>query len=244
MVRPPTELGSLRLSRLEKERLLMALLFSLLIHLCVWGGYEAGKKIGLWQKWHLFRHHPMLAQVKKPLDTAQPTVFVLVSQLAENWPDELKVEISDSGFSNLKVPLAGADVAAGLKRGRVTMPWKQLRILTKPGSPASLNDHLELELPLKVVAPLYFAAQKNGQRAQKNTTVTAEIPNQFFGYPPPAPATPRAPTTQGATVSPLKRASKRHPGANLYAKADSVKTPSKEDNLYAPPANSTLGSSP
>ena len=41
MVRPPNELGSLRFSRLEKERLLLALVFSLLAHLAVWGGYEA-----------------------------------------------------------------------------------------------------------------------------------------------------------------------------------------------------------
>ena len=49
MVRPPNELGSLRFSRLEKERLLLALVFSLLVHLAVWGGYEAEKKTG-WLK--------------------------------------------------------------------------------------------------------------------------------------------------------------------------------------------------
>ena len=43
MVRRNPELGSLRFSRLEKERLLIALLFSLFAHLGVWGTYEAGK---------------------------------------------------------------------------------------------------------------------------------------------------------------------------------------------------------
>ncbi len=58
MVRPRAELGSLRFSRLEKERLLIALLFSLFAHLGVWGGYEAGKKTGLWNKLHWpVRHH-------------------------------------------------------------------------------------------------------------------------------------------------------------------------------------------
>lgn len=90
MVRPPTELGSLRLSRLEKERLWVALLLSLLIHLGVWGGYEAGKKSGLWQKWHLFRQHPMLTQAKPPMDTAQPTVFVDVAEASAEPPKEAK----------------------------------------------------------------------------------------------------------------------------------------------------------
>lgn len=90
MVRPPTELGSLRLSRLEKERLLVALLFSLLIHLGIWGGYEAGKKIGWWQKWHLFRQPPVLAQMKKPMDTAQPTVFVDVADASPEPPKDAK----------------------------------------------------------------------------------------------------------------------------------------------------------
>lgn len=171
-------------------------------------------------------------------EPAQPTVFVMVGQLMENWPDEVKTEISNSGLSNLKVPLAGADMEAGLKRGRVTMPWKQLRILAKPGSPESPNDHLELDLPLKVVAPLYFAAQKNGQRTQRNTTVSEEIPNLFFGFPQPAPAAPVAAVTPVApepTASPLKMAAKKQANSNYYAKADNVAVPADEDNLYASP---------
>ena len=161
----------------------------------------------------------------------QPTVFVMVGQLVENWPEELKMEIARSGFSNLKVPLAGADVAAGLKRGRVSLPWKQLRILAKPGSPASPNDHLELELPLKVIAPLYFAAQKNGQRAQRNTTVSEEIPNLFFGFPQAVPAAPEPPP-----ASTLRMAAKKSSDSNYYAKTENVEPPVDEENLYAPPS--------
>lgn len=90
MVRSPTGLGSLRFSRLEKERLLVALLVSLLAHLVVWGGYEAGKKTGLWEKWHLFKHQTSLAQLKKPVDTARPTVFVEVAEAAPEAPKQAK----------------------------------------------------------------------------------------------------------------------------------------------------------
>jgi hypothetical protein len=45
--------GSLRLSRSDAERLLIALAVSLAVHLAIFGGYELGKKYGWWQNWHL-----------------------------------------------------------------------------------------------------------------------------------------------------------------------------------------------
>lgn len=90
MVRPSAQLGSLRFSRLEKERLLLALLFSLLVHLGVWGGYEVGKKTGLWEKWHMLRQHPMIAEARQPVDTAQPTVFVDVTEASPEPPKQAK----------------------------------------------------------------------------------------------------------------------------------------------------------
>jgi hypothetical protein len=92
MVRPRNGLGSLRFSRLEKERLLIALLFSLFMHLGVWGAYEAGKKTGLWQKLHWpVRHHPVVALAPKPpLQPAEPEVFLDVSQASADAPKNAK----------------------------------------------------------------------------------------------------------------------------------------------------------
>lgn len=91
MVRPRAELGSLRFSRLEKERLLVALLFSLFLHLGVWGGYEAGKKTGLWEKLHWpVRHRPLAALPKPVIQPVDPTIFVDVSQAAADAPKEAK----------------------------------------------------------------------------------------------------------------------------------------------------------
>jgi predicted regulator of Ras-like GTPase activity (Roadblock/LC7/MglB family) len=156
----------------------------------------------------------------------QPTVFAALWDLAENWPEELKNEISQSALANESVPLAGAMVEAGLKRGRVTMSWKQLRMLAKPSSPASPNDELELELPLKVIAPLFFAAQKNSTSAQKKAVVSDEIPNLFFGFPQAAPVSP---------VSPLKPAEKKSAESNFYVWGDNGEVPKIEESAYAPP---------
>ncbi len=91
MIRPRTEFATLRFSRLDKERLLLALAFSLLAHLAIWGGYEAGKKTGLWKKvhgpqWKLFQKPSPQPLVKK----VDPTVFIEVTDPAAEAPKQAK----------------------------------------------------------------------------------------------------------------------------------------------------------
>lgn len=91
MVRPKAELGSLRFSRFEKERLLLALLFSLFAHLAIWGGYEVGKKTGLWKKLHWPAHPPAHLVAAKPVvQPVDPTVFLDVAEAAAEAPKEAK----------------------------------------------------------------------------------------------------------------------------------------------------------
>jgi predicted regulator of Ras-like GTPase activity (Roadblock/LC7/MglB family) len=71
-------------------------------------------------------------------------------------------------------------VELGLKRGRVTVPWKNLRTMIRPNPlPVSVHDGVELELPLKVLAPLFFAGQKAAGAVNQKTSVLAEIPDLF-----------------------------------------------------------------
>jgi predicted regulator of Ras-like GTPase activity (Roadblock/LC7/MglB family) len=184
-------------------------------------------------------------------EPAQPTISVALHNLMENWPDELKDEITRLGFAKLNVPLSGAVVEAGLKRGRVTMTWKQLRTLTQPGSPASLHDDTELELPLKVIAPLFFGTQKNSARTQKKSVVSDEIPNLFFGFPQPAPAPVAPPPTRLAPNPALpasaaapniapgltpKPVGKKTSDSNFYTLSENSKAAALDDSVYAPPA--------
>lgn len=161
-------------------------------------------------------------------EPAQPMIHASLWDLAENWPEELKKEILATSLADQNVPLAGALVEAGLKRGRVTMAWKQIRTLAKPSSSPSPNDGLELDLPLKVIAPLFFAAQKNSVRAQKKATVSSDIPNLFFGFPQPAPEAP--------APAPAKPAAKNHSESNFYVWDDDSETPKLVDTaVFAPP---------
>jgi hypothetical protein len=89
------EPGSLRFSRRESERVAAALLLSLLVHLGVWGGYEAGKKTGVWRQMHppAWLH---LAAKKNPspppasVHPSEPEIFVDVSHADAEAPVQAK----------------------------------------------------------------------------------------------------------------------------------------------------------
>ncbi len=172
---------------------------------------------------------PAPADSALPPEPAQPTIFAALGDLCENWPDELKHEIQASPLVNARVPLDGAIVMPGLKRGRVVMTWKQLRTLAQPSSAVSPKDNLELELPLKVIAPLFLAAQKNSGKPQTKAAVSAEIPDLFFGFPQPAaaPVTPVVPV-----IPPLPKTPEQKPqDTNFYVWGDKGEAPTDTATL-------------
>jgi hypothetical protein len=186
---------------------------------------------------------PLPAAAPRP-EPAQPAVHTTLWDLAENWPGELKQEILARSMANEDVTLAGALVVAGLKQGRIKMTWHELRTLAKPSSPPSPNDTLELELPLKVIAPLFFAAQKKAQTARKKTAVSDDIPNLFFGFPQaaPVPPTPPPPAPLPASLPPAAApnpldAAKKSADSNIFIWGDTSEVPSLEDtSVYAQPS--------
>lgn len=90
-----TEAGvhSLRINRPESRRLALALALSLAAHLLVWGSYELGEKLGLWQSWHwpAWLHH--LEKMKQPavVQNNEPQLtFVEVEQPTTEAPKNAK----------------------------------------------------------------------------------------------------------------------------------------------------------
>src|SRR5665213_3869076 len=150
---------------------------------------------------------------------AQPTIQVTLDDLAQAWPEELKNEIMRANLAN--VPLPMNVVEPGLKRGRVTMTWKEIRTLAKPGSAASPNDRLELELPLKVLAPAFLSAQKTLVRSHLKVSVSEEIPNLFFGFPQNAPPAARPAPAPVAESFPPEN-------TNVYVPEDSSEAPASD----------------
>ena len=123
------------------------------------------------------------------------SLLVNVSSLAEAWPEAIRRELLLLNLAEARVALPVESVELALKQGRIVFSWKTLRAWLRPAPPpaASIHDATVLELPLKVVAPLFLARQKEASPGQKKVWVDSAIPNLFFGgTPPPAGGPPPA----------------------------------------------------
>lgn len=109
-------------------------------------------------------------------------------------PDAIRLEAAQLDLADAKLSLPADQVADGMKRGRITFTWKQLRGWLVPALPptASAHDGLAVILPLALIAPLFLSRQKEQGTAQKRVIVDQQIPNLFFGFPQPEAAAPVA----------------------------------------------------
>jgi predicted regulator of Ras-like GTPase activity (Roadblock/LC7/MglB family) len=154
-----------------------------------------------------------------PQISIEPPVLAPLNSLAESWPESLRLEIVQLDLGNAQIALPANLVEPALKRGRVIFSWRDLRSWIKPASPGvSVHDSLELELPLKVLAPLFFSRHKNGA-GRKKISVAEEIPNLFFGFPQPA-SEPDLPRPSAAGVPP--------PDTNFFIRGNQPQTSDSE----------------
>jgi len=179
----------------------------------------------------------------EPADISAP-----LAALSENWPEGLRLEIRQSNLANARVLLPANLIEPALKRGRITFTWQNLRPLIKPTPPpASVHDGTELELPLNVIAPLFFARQKTAPRSRVAERPPAEIPNLFFGFPQPEtpqpkpfpqPETPqpKPPPARMPESQPTRPASKpvdaKLSDTNYYIWSDTAEAPRVDETEY------------
>lgn len=132
-------------------------------------------------------------------------LLVSVISLAEGWPEAVRQELVQLNLVDAKVMLPAEVVERALKQGRVAFTWKTLRSWIKPAPLPSVSAHdsTVLELPLKVVAPLFLARQKEAASAQRKVAIDDDIPNLFFGFPKPAAGS--ALVTSAASAAPAKQ---------------------------------------
>jgi predicted regulator of Ras-like GTPase activity (Roadblock/LC7/MglB family) len=125
-------------------------------------------------------------------EEAEPLVVGL-ARIGEGWPETVRKEIVELNLVDVKVALPASAVEQALRQGRVAFSWKTLRSWFRPAiAPAvSPYDATVLELPLKIVAPIFLARQREASKAQqKKVKIDEEIPNLFFGFPQPESAGP------------------------------------------------------
>jgi len=121
-----------------------------------------------------------------------PSLSLPLDALSESWPDALRHEITHLGLTSALVALPVDQLEAAMKRGKVVFPWKTLRSWIRPAPLPSVSAHdsAVLELPLRVVAPLFLSRKKSVGQTQQKVELDENIPNLFFGFPQPEDVAP------------------------------------------------------
>jgi predicted regulator of Ras-like GTPase activity (Roadblock/LC7/MglB family) len=159
---------------------------------------------------------------------------VPLKALAETWPEAIRQEIVRMRLLDACVLLPCDAVESGLRSGRAAFAWKSLRSWLQPAplEAASPNDQVEVELPLKVVTPLFFARKKEVAKPAHRVTIDEGIPNLFFGFPgaetAPAAVAPSALASPEAKAGPVTKPV----DTNYYVWDDSSDTVAAEESEY------------
>lgn len=156
-----------------------------------------------------------------PPEPAHLTISAPLVALSEEWPEALRLEIARSNLESAQVALPVHLVEPALKRGRVIFSWRYVRSWIRPVPPGvSVHDAIELELPLRVIAPLFFGHQRTVARLQRKTTLAPEIPDLFFGFPQPL-SPPESGVRQPELAPPLPEVARYTPKPAELKPADS-----------------------
>ena len=131
-------------------------------------------------------------------------------------------------------------VEPALKRGRVVFTWHIVRSWIRPTPPGvSVNDAMEVELPLQVLAPLFIPRKKEIKPQVKAPTPPSNVPNLFFGFPQPQPEELAAPVNMPETPQPeppVKPVDVKLAETNYYVWGDGGETPRVDETDYKRPA--------
>jgi hypothetical protein len=177
----------------------------------------------------------MAVPAAAPVHGEIATILAPLKALAEGWPETLRQEIVQLNLINAQVALPSHLIEPALRRGRVTFLWHQLRSWIRPTSPqdSSIHDKVELELPLKVIAPLFLPRQNGtvNQRA-KAAIPPSSVPNLFFGFPQPQPEELAPPLNAPDIVPLVKPVDAKLAETNYYVWGDDNESPRVDEADY------------
>jgi predicted regulator of Ras-like GTPase activity (Roadblock/LC7/MglB family) len=108
-------------------------------------------------------------------------VAVPLSEISEGWADPVRQEIALGEWDLALVMFPVSRLEAGMKVGRLNFTWGEIRLWLNPpiGSIPSPHVDVPVELPLKVIAPLFMAARR--PTGQKKVEFDETIPDVFTG---------------------------------------------------------------
>jgi hypothetical protein len=162
---------SLQFSRRETGRLALALALSLVLHLLVWGSYEAGKKFDVWRRMPRLTWLQPTPKLIPPVQKTEPPLeFVMVEQPSTEAPANAKYYSSQNSRAanpdanrNATVPKLNGTQTEAPKIETVPKPdFNKLQPAPKPATP-------EPAQPARAVAPgdLTLAKPQDSQPQQE-----------------------------------------------------------------------------
>ena len=181
---------------------------------------------------------PIAPAAPTPVAPEQKIISAPLAALSGKWPEALRREITQRNLADAHVALPLDAVAQAMKRGRVTFVWRDLRswIRPTPAAAVSVHDKAELELPLKVIAPLFMERHAPPARPQTRLTFDKSIPNLFFGFPSAETEAPvAAPAAEPVPESgrpALKPVDAKLSETNYYVWGDAADTPRVDASEY------------
>jgi predicted regulator of Ras-like GTPase activity (Roadblock/LC7/MglB family) len=103
-----------------------------------------------------------------------------IGAVCEAWPEAIRQEIDAANLRNMSLSVPLSRLEGAMKTGRVSFTWSELAswLAAPPASP-SPHDATPLELPLKVIAPLFMA--KRRAPTQRKVSLGENIPDLFAG---------------------------------------------------------------
>ncbi|HEV2319349.1 MAG TPA: roadblock/LC7 domain-containing protein, partial [Verrucomicrobiae bacterium] len=177
---------------------------------------------------------PLVPPVSAPVPEA-PSILAPLSALSEEWPETLRQEIGQLNLGRCQVALPVHLIEPALRRGRVIYSWHHIRSWIKPTPPGpSVHDATELELPLRVLAPLFLPATKKPEtKSQTKAEVPpSSVPNLFFGFPQPQFEEMAPPVNMPEAVPLVKPLDAKLNDSNFYVWGDGGETPRLDETEY------------
>ena len=144
-------------------------------------------------------HHTNGASNGAPKLSGQ-TLAISLAALAPGWVQEVRAALAAMDLLQSQVLVPIELLEAAMKTGKVFFRWSDLASWIQPAlaeAPTGKLAETTLELPLKVIAPLFMARHRSA--AQKKAAVDESIPDLFEG----GNASVQAQVPQRASVEPM-----------------------------------------
>lgn len=179
---------------------------------------------------------------------ATQSVAIPLDEISAEWPDSIRQEIAylqlDSAHCHIPYP----ELAKGMKQGRVSYPWEELRSWLQPPAPADFatnQGEVILDIGLQKLMPHFLKGRSSGSRRSSQglsgVPSATEIPDVFQNNAAPVPSVQAGPVAPAAPAPATRPSAAPVPPAEPTG-LDSIPNPFALPAQPAAPAHAAAAS--